>query len=222
MSIGTGRRLRLAAGAAALLFLATGCATGQTADSAAPSPAPTVAGIPTPTAMPTATPEPQPDLPPEVALAMAESAPVRLSIPKLGVESDLIYTGLRGDGTLDVPPGDEGSPASWYDGSPTPGSAGPAILLGHVNSLTDASGVFYLLRDLVPGDRMSVTRDDGSVATFEVYRNENYVKAEFPTKDVYYPVPGAELRLITCDGYVKDARRYDNNRVVFAKLVETA
>ena len=160
--------------------------------------------------------------PPEVALALEPSVPVRLSIPVLGVESDLLHTGLRDDGTLDVPPGDEGSPASWYDGSSTPGSAGPAILLGHVNSLTDASGVFYRLRDLVAGDRLSVTRADGRTATFEVYRNENFVKAEFPTQDVYFPVPGSELRLITCDGYVKDARRYDNNRVVFAKLVETA
>ncbi|MCU1438820.1 MAG: class sortase [Naasia sp.] len=220
MIAGTSRHLRLAAGVAALLFLATGCAAagGEAAPKSTPTPAATAG--PHASAAPSAPPAaPQP---PEVALAMAESAPVHLSIPKLGVESDLIYTGLRGDGTLDVPPGDEGSPASWYDGSPTPGSAGPAILLGHVNSLTDASGVFHLLRDLVPGDRMSVARDDGSVATFEVYRNENYVKAEFPTKDVYYPVPGAELRLITCDGYVKDARRYDNNRVVFAKLVETA
>ncbi|WP_282593733.1 class F sortase [Naasia sp. SYSU D00948] len=152
---------------------------------------------------------------------MEPSAPVHLSIPVLGVESDLLHTGLREDGTLDVPPGDEGSPASWYNGSPAPGSAGPAILLGHVNSLSDASGVFYRLRDLVPGDRVAVARADGSTATFEVYRNESFVKAAFPTKDVYYPVPGAELRLITCDGYVRDARRYDDNRVVFAKLVET-
>ncbi|HEY8589395.1 MAG TPA: sortase, partial [Naasia sp.] len=169
MIVGTGRHLRLAAGVAALLFLATGCA----ATGAPPAPTSTPRAAETPSAAPTpsASAAPEAPQPPEIALAMDESAPVRLSIPKLGVESDLLYTGLRDDGTLDVPPGDEGSPASWYDGSPTPGSSGPAILLGHVNSLSDASGIFYGLRDLVAGDRISVTREDGRTATFEVYRN---------------------------------------------------
>lgn len=228
MLVGTGRHLRLAAGVATLLVLVTGCAA--TGGTAAPESSPQAVEAPAPA--PSATPSPQPepvadqaslaDQPPEVALAMPSSAPVRLSIPVIGVESDLLYTGLLGDGTLEVPPGDEGSPASWYDGSPTPGSAGPAVLLGHVNSLTDATGIFYNLRDLVPGDRMTVTREDGSIATFEVYSNEDYAKVEFPTKKVYYPVPGAELRLITCDGYNKVTRTYENNRVVYAKLVETA
>ncbi len=226
-SNGTGRQLRLSAGLAALLFLATGCSapgeqitspTGPPAPSSAPpSPAPTETEAPA-----AAEAEPEAVLPPEVALALEPSAPVHLSIPVLGVESDLIHTGRRSDNTLDVPPGDDGSPASWYTGSPTPGSVGPSVLLGHVNSLTDASGVFYRIRDLVPGDRVTVTREDGSRATFEVYLNESYTKEGFPTKAVYYPVAGAELRLITCDAYVASARRYDNNRVVYARLVETA
>ena len=178
----------------------------------------------TPSASPTPEPEPEPEpeLPPEIELALGPSKPVTLSIPSLDVESNLIETGLRDDRTLEVPPGDEGSPASWYNGSPTPGSTGPAVLLGHVNSLTDASGVFYRLRELAAGDRVTVTREDGSAATFEVYRNESYLKEGFPTKEVYFPVPGAELRMITCDRYLPEERRYDNNRVVFAKLVETA
>ncbi len=223
---GTGRHLRLAAGVATLLLLSTGCsAAGQEAtQSGPPAAGPSPAPMETPSASPTQTPvpEPEPELPPEVELALGPSKPVTLSIPSLDVESDLIETGLRADRTLEVPPGDEGSPASWYNGSPTPGSTGPAVLLGHVNSLTDASGVFYRIRELQPGDRVTVTREDGSAAIFEVYRNESFVKNEFPTKTVYFPVPGAELRLITCDAYLPDERRYDNNRVVFAKLVETA
>ena len=46
------------------------------------------------------------------------------------------------------------------------------------------------------------------------------MKAEFPTKAVDYPVQGAELRLITCDGYDQPNRRYLDNLVVDAKLVE--
>ncbi len=222
----TGRHLRLTAGVAALLLVATGCSAPgpDTPPPSSSSPAPSASPVPGPTETPTPAPEAEPekDLPPEVRLALNPSRPLRLSIPVLGVESELIETGLRDDGTLDVPPGDDGSPASWYNGSPTPGSAGPSVLLGHVNSLTDASGVFYRIRELTPGDQVTVTREDGSTAIFEVYRNESYVKAEFPTKTVYFPVPGAELRLITCDAYLAGERRYDNNRVVYAKLVETA
>ena len=151
---------------------------------------------------------------------MDASKPVRLRIPALDRESELIETGLRDDDRLEVPPGDEGSPASWYNGSSTPGEAGAAVLLGHVNSLTDASGVFYGLKTLKKGNTISVLREDGATAIFKVYKVEKYVKAEFPTKAVYFPVAGSELRLITCDGYDEPNRRYLENLVVYAELVE--
>jgi LPXTG-site transpeptidase (sortase) family protein len=222
--LGTGRRLRLAAGAAVLLFFLSGCAaagtsseqpaasSGPEAPSAAPEPEPTATAEP-----PAEAPE---DLPRSVELAMDASKPVRLRIPALDRESELIETGLRDDNRLEVPPGDEGSPASWYTGSSTPGEAGVAVLLGHVNSLTDKSGVFYDLKTLKKGNTISVLREDGATAIFEVYKVEKYVKAEFPTKAVYFPVAGAELRLITCDGYDQPNRRYLDNLVVYAKLVE--
>jgi hypothetical protein len=224
--LGTDRRLRLSAGAAVLLLAMTGCAASAENDTTAASPAPTpsATAAPAPVAEPEPTPKAAPakDVPPSVELAMDASKPLTLHIPALDRTSDLIETGLRDDNRLEVPPGDEGSPASWYNGSPSPGEAGAAVLLGHVNSLTDHSGVFYDLRTLVNGDTIAVTREDGATATFEVYKVESYVKAEFPTKAVYYPVAGAELRLITCDGYDKPNRLYANNLVVYAKLVEVA
>lgn len=224
--LGTGRRLRLAAGAAVLLFCLSGCAASETGAAPAAPPsgpdAPPSSAEPTstPTPEPTATEEPAEDVPPAVALAMDASKPVSLRIPALDRESELIETGLRADNRLEVPPGDEGSPASWYNGSSTPGEAGAAVLLGHVNSLTDKSGVFYDLKTLTKGDTISVTREDGATAIFEVYKVETYVKAEFPTKAVYFPVAGSELRLITCDGYDKPNRRYLENLVVYAKLAQ--
>jgi LPXTG-site transpeptidase (sortase) family protein len=225
--LGTGRRLRLPAGAAVLLFFLAGCAAaGGSPEQPAPSsaaeapPAP-----PSPEPTPTITAEPPPEqpekeVPRSVELALDASKPVRLRIPALDRESELIQTGLRDDNRLEVPPGDEGSPASWYTGSSTPGEAGAAVLLGHVNSLTDKSGVFYDLKTLEKGDTISVDREDGATAVFEVYKVENYVKAEFPTKAVYYPVAGSELRLITCDGYDQPNRRYLENLVVYAELVD--
>ena len=223
--LGTGRRLRLTAGAAVLLLSLSGCAAASTgAEPAAPTSEAEIPAPPEPTptaeAEPSATPAPPVDVPREVELAMEPSKPVQLRIPALDRESELIETGLRDDNRLEVPPGDEGSPASWYNGSSTPGEAGAAVLLGHVNSLTDKSGVFYDLKTLTNGDEITVTREDGATAIFEVYKVEKYVKAEFPTKAVYFPVPGSELRLITCDGYDAPNRRYLDNLVVYAKLVD--
>ena len=153
---------------------------------------------------------------------MGPSAPVSFSIPALDRQAKIIETGLRDDGTLEVPPEYEGAPASWYNGSPTPGEQGPAVLLGHVNSTADESGVFYNLEALKAGDRITVDREDGSTAIFEVYKSEVYPKNEFPTKAVYFPVDQAELRLITCDGFAASSGEFEDNLVVYAKLVDTA
>lgn len=149
---------------------------------------------------------------------MEASKPVSFSIPELDREAKIIETGLREDRTLEVPPEHEGAPASWFDGSPTPGEVGPSVLLGHVNSLADESGVFYGLEELGNGDKISVTREDGSVANFEVYKSELYPKDDFPTKAVYSPTEEPELRLITCDGFTESSNEFEDNLVIYAKF----
>ncbi|MFZ3453699.1 class F sortase [Arthrobacter sp. 7Tela_A1] len=143
--------------------------------------------------------------------------PQSLRIPATGTESELLHLGLREDGTLDVPPEPPGSPASWYTGSPAPGQHGPAVLLGHVNATGGGPGVFADLRSLKPGDLIEVGRDDGTTAVFTVDRGEQYGKDNFPTLEVYGNTDGAELRLITCDGYDPATGEFDDNYVVYAK-----
>ncbi|WP_347754273.1 sortase [Agrococcus sp. ProA11] len=219
MHHGMGRRLRLTAGAAALLFTLTACGAANDAEPmAATAPAVTSAAPgPTPSAAPETAPASE-----QATLEMAASTPVSVSIPAIDRTADLIETGIREDRALEVPPDEEGSPASWYTGSPTPGERGASVLLGHVNSLSDESGVFYNLEALEAGDEVSVTRADGSVAVFEIYRVESFPKSSFPTRAVYYPVSDAELRLITCDNLDGTNPDFPNNLIVFAKLVEAA
>ena len=150
---------------------------------------------------------------------LPESAPVSFSIPAIGTGSDILRLGLRENGSLDVPPGDPGSPASWYNQSPTPGEQGPSVLLGHVNATDGGPGVFADLRTLKSGDIVEVTREDGTTVSFAVERGEQYPKDDFPTLTVYGNTEGAELRLITCDGYDPDTGEFDDNYVVYAKRV---
>jgi sortase (surface protein transpeptidase) len=147
---------------------------------------------------------------------MAESTPVRLQIPAIGVDSGLMPLGLQDDGSLEVPP--EGFPAGWYTDAPTPGELGPAIIAGHVD-WAGSPGVFYSLRDLTPGDAITVDRADGSTARFTVGSVQQFPKDEFPTEAVYADLPTAGLRLITCGGsFDRSARSYEDNIVVFADL----
>lgn len=171
---------------------------------------------------------PDPVAPPSNALAvpdadlpavLAASEPVTLAIPAIDVRTDLLHLGLRENRSLEVPEDTgSGAPASWYTGSPTPGERGPSVMLGHVNALGGAKGVFAGLRQLTPGAEINVTRADGSVAVFTVDRGAMYSKNDFPTFEVYGNTPGAELRLITCDGYDPATGLFDDNYVIYAKL----
>ncbi len=150
---------------------------------------------------------------------MGSSDPVTLSIPSIGVRTDLLHLGLRTNGALEVPQDTgHGAPASWYNGSPTPGARGPAVILGHVNALGGATGVFAGLRDLEPGSEISISRADGSTAEFTVDRGALYSKNDFPTLEVYGNTDAAELRLITCDGYDPATGLFDDNYVIYASL----
>jgi sortase (surface protein transpeptidase) len=151
---------------------------------------------------------------------MPDSAPIGLAIPALAVTSPVIALGLEDDGSMEVPPG--AYPAGWYDQSPTPGELGPAVLAGHVD-WGGEPGVFHRIRDLVPGDEVTVTRQDGSVATFRVDHVDEYAKDEFPTDVVYGDLDHAGLRLITCGGeFDDDTGSYADNVVVFATFVTAA
>lgn len=140
-----------------------------------------------------------------------------VSIPALGVASDVMRLGLEDDGSMEVPPG--AYPAGWYEGGPTPGELGPAVLAGHVDWAGDA-GVFAGISRLAAGDEIRVGRTDGRVATFRVERVERFAKDRFPTGAVYGDIDHAGLRLITCGGAFDDGLQdYSDNVVVFARLV---
>ncbi len=204
---------------AVITFAIAGCSgpvdTGPPATLPGPSvgsPSVAAPSAPAPSAPAPSAPAPTPTEPAH----LARSTPVRLQIPAIGVDSPLMDLGLTADGTMEVPP--SGFPAGWYTGAPTPGELGPAIIAGHVD--WNGPGVFYHLRDLKPGDQVSVTRADGSVAVFRVTELDQFPKDQFPTDLVYGNVRVAGLRLITCGGsWSAQTGHYVDNIVVFAELV---
>jgi hypothetical protein len=186
---------------------------------AAVSPSPSASprpGAATPAA--SSLPDPTPNV---VGPVLPRSEPVSIDVPAIGVHSSLQYLGLTAQGTLEVPaPGPHYNEAAWYKYSPAPGSLGPAIIIGHVDSAAQGPSVFFNLGDLRPGDKVLVSRTDGLVAVFKVDAVRRYPKDHFPTMLVYGNTDHAALRLITCGGPFDYATgHYLDNIVVFASLV---
>ncbi|MFQ4150268.1 class F sortase [Arthrobacter sp. LAPM80] len=173
-------------------------------------------------AAPSSVPAPSQSAPPPVqGEILPASAPVSLSVPDIGLTTNLITLGRDNKGEAEVPPGEAGSPAGWYKFSPTPGELGPSVILGHVNTTTIAEGVFFRLHELKKGEQFSVTRADGTVANFAVDRSEVFKKNAFPTLAVYGNTQRAEIRLITCGGYEPSTGEFTENTVVYGHLVSS-
>ena len=155
--------------------------------------------------------------PPQSAQPAPVASPVSLTIPLIGVKTNLITLGLAQGGGMQVP--SSTTVAGWYTGSPRPGSIGSAIIVGHIDS-ESGPGVFYRLSELRSGDDVFVKRADGTTAEFRVTAVQTYLKDRFPTGQVYGPTPDAELRLITCGGAFDPATgHYLSNIVVYATQV---
>ena len=184
-------------------------ATGTTAATSTTAAAPTpVAAAPAPARTPA----------PKAAPVLPRSAPTRLKIPQIAVNAPFTELKLDAQGALTAPPPNDKNLAGWYGGGPTPGERGSAVVAGHVDTTTGPA-VFLLLRMLLPGNKVEVTRADGTVAVFSVDSVETFPKSAFPDARVYGATGDAQLRLITCGGtYDRKRKDYLDNVVVFAHL----
>ena len=127
--------------------------------------------------------------------------PVRISIPRIGVDGPIVAMGLDSRNYPEVPT--SGSEVAWYTFSAPPGGGSNAVFSGHVDWYywgLPGEGVFYHLRELQVGDEISLELEDGSQLRYTVtgnvavaYDDPNVVKVMDPTsRDV--------ITLITCGG----------------------
>jgi sortase (surface protein transpeptidase) len=140
--------------------------------------------------------------------------PVSIAIPAAGVDARVVPVGLRADRTMEVP---EVDLAGWYEPGPRPGDAGPAVIVGHVDS-RDGPAVFFRLGDLGRGDRIEVGQQGGGARSFVVERVERRPKEALPTERIWNRTSEPVLRLITCGGsFDRSTGHYRDNIIVFAQ-----
>jgi len=151
---------------------------------------------------------------------LGESKPTRIAIPKIGVSAPVEGVGLLPNGRVEEPPLSRPNLAGWYSEGVTPGEAGPAVILGHVDA-NKKPAVFYRLKELTKGDKIQITREDGSTVTFAVTELKRVDKNAFPHQQVFgEQLDHAALRLVTCGGaFDPQSGHYKDNLIVYATMV---
>lgn len=203
----------LVAGAAVLLtasLIVAGVVAGRADDAPAAeaTSAPAVEGFSAGGLQDPATPDEKPDA----------GIPTRVQIPSIGVDSALEDLALGAGGELEAPV--DFDLAGWYSDGVVPGEVGPAIIAGHVDSVT-APAVFARIGELTEGDEVLVTMSTGETIAFVITGRAQSAKSNFPTDEVYRNVPRPELRLITCAGdFDSSIGHYTDNLILFASLAD--
>ena len=152
---------------------------------------------------------------------LPRSAPVALRVRSVHIQARLRTLGLQRDGTVEVPPAKHADRPGWYEASPTPGEAGPSVIVGHtVRTEGMPRPVFHDLGKVDRGATIEVARADKLIAVFRVDRVARYPVTHFPADEVYGGVDHAGLRLITYTP-PKGAPSGEKNVVVYASLVKS-
>jgi len=147
--------------------------------------------------------------------ADAPAAPAEVAVPSVGITSSLMELGLNTDGTVEVPPAEEGMTAGWYTGGAVPGEIGAAVIIGH-NDTRFGEAVFHDLKKIKEGADITVTDKTGKALHFTVTAKKSVAKNAFPTEKVYGPTQERALRLITCDGDFDAQGHPVDNLIVYA------
>ena len=215
-----GPQRRAAAALIGLLALMVGCTPATT-----PDPAPLTPEVTASVAPETSAPARLPDIPVTRAdladLPAADpTSPTSLTLPTLDVTVPIDPVGVADDGQMEIPPLAER--ASWYRYGAVPGAPeGTAVIAAHVDSVaSEGLGPFARLKDLAVGDRVTVTRSDGSTATYAVTDVTAVAKPEVAWQDVFVRDGAHRLVLVTCGGsFRSDVRSYTDNVIVTADIV---
>jgi len=209
----------LAGGAVTLLSWGPVPPAGQTAPSAVAHyddmsphadrlPPPQVSTSPTPSTVPVV---------PKRAPAR-DREPASLSIPDLGIETEVVRTWMDGGASIVVP--EDVLLTGWFDGSRRLDARyGSTVIVGHRDSATQGTGALYAIEELPLGAPLTVTDRSGGAHNFTVESVELIDKSALSQEAprIFTHRGPYRLVLITCGGaFDESARSYLSNVVITA------
>jgi LPXTG-site transpeptidase (sortase) family protein len=186
--------------------------------------------VPKSVAPPAATPEAEgaPTTEPPAPSSLNQSPPVRIVIPAIRVDAEVIALGLDAQAVPQVPDRSNaqrpGRVVAWYDFSARPGQGSNAVFAGHV-TWDRAPAVFWDLGKLAAGDLLRIVVQDGRQLVYQVSETFMVDPAQPDAVRVMYPTSEDMVTLITCGGtFVPDRASplggdYSHRVVVRARLV---
>jgi LPXTG-site transpeptidase (sortase) family protein len=141
--------------------------------------------------------------------------PIRLQIPRIGVDAVVEEVGMDSTGSMAVPL--RATDVGWYSPGPAPGQPGDAVIDGHLDWYDMPRAVFYDLDQLRPGDEIDV-RGGGGLVRFAVTDSRTVTYNSQPA-GLFGTTGAARLSLITCAGAWDSAHAtYAQRLLVNAKL----
>lgn len=157
-------------------------------------------------------PLPEPD---DTRPARTPVVPAVLELPARGVTAPVDAVGTDPSGGMVIP--EQVRTVGWWAPGVLPGgSAGSAVISGHVDSRTQGVGVLSVLPQLAEGEPVLVRDAGGRTAAFRVAARREYGKYDLP-RAVFSREGTPQLVLITCGGrFDPAARSYESNIVVYA------
>lgn len=142
--------------------------------------------------------------------------PVRLTIPTINVQAEVVQVGLTAQGAMEVP--GNAVDVGWLYIGPRPGEKGSAVMAGHFDGENGEAGVFNDLDKLRAGDKLYVEDEKGEIIAFAVRENRIYDPGF--ADEVFNQNDGAHLNLVTCDGVWEGKKKsYSKRLVVFTDKI---
>lgn len=167
-----------------------------------------------------------PVVPPNALLGSSEtkerSEPVKMFVPKIGINARTQKVGITAGGNMAVP--DSYTDVGWFRLGAEPGAPGSAVVAGHLDTGSGKPAVFYRLGELEIGDEIFVKNQEGETLKF-VVTGSRLVDYDNPPAEVIEELFGkpkdenSYLNLITCDGdWIPEEKTYNTRLIVFSKF----
>jgi hypothetical protein len=166
-----------------------------------------------------------------LATAHLEFTPVKLIIPKIRLDANVIAVGPDATGLMSTPKCISATDpvcgeVYWWSVGAVPGQRGNAVIAGHLNRPDNSPASFGSLSQLVTGDTFLVEVQNGATLSFTVTSTETVsaytTGANDPIiTDIFGPATTVNVNLITCAGDW-DGHTFDHRLVVHAQLNGTS
>jgi sortase (surface protein transpeptidase) len=130
----------------------------------------------------------------------SRTIPASISVEKAQIQAEIEQLEIV-NGTMENPTGPW--VVSWYKETAELGETGNVVIAGHIDYWNVGPAVFYHIADLVEGDEIVMTGENGSTFTYAVETNDTYGVEELTgglITELVAPTDSQVLTMITCGG----------------------